>query len=175
MTAGIVTRVNGPVVEVEGMAASMLDLVHVGPAHLPGEVIGLRGPVTTVQVYEYTGGLAPGDPAVSTGHPLVAELGPGLVGGVFDGMLRRLSGAPDVLAPGAGQGALEVERRWAFVPGVAVGDAVAAGAVLGRAPETASVEFRALVPDGVAGRVEWVREASEVSAWDAVARVAAST
>ena len=100
MTRPVVTRVNGPIVEVAGLGASMLDLVEVGDARLPGEVIGLAGDLATVQVFEYTGGLAPGSPALSTGRPLMAELGPGLLGGVYDGMLRSLASAPPFLEPG---------------------------------------------------------------------------
>ena len=78
----------------------MLDLVEVGAARLPGEIIALEDGLATVQVYEYTGGLQTGESAVSSGRPLTAELGPGLLGGVFDGMLRRLTGAEDFLAAG---------------------------------------------------------------------------
>ena len=87
----VITRVNGPVVEIRTDGAlAMLDLVEVGPERLPGEVIALDGEIATVQVYEYTGGLRPGDGIVPTGGPLAAQLGPGLLGGVFDGVLRPL-------------------------------------------------------------------------------------
>ena len=91
-----VRRVNGPVVEVEGLESAMLDLVQVGRREAARRGDRLDGPVATVQVYAYTGGLRPGDPVVSTGHPLRAELGPGLLGGVFDGMLRPLAGAGEL-------------------------------------------------------------------------------
>ena len=81
VSGAIVSRVNGPVVEVStGGGLAMLDLVHVGPHRLPGEVIALRSASATVQVYEYTGGLKPGDEVVATGGPLTVELGPGLLG-----------------------------------------------------------------------------------------------
>ena len=100
--AARVARVNGPLVEVEGLAGvAMYDIVELGERGLPGEVVAIRGDVTTVQAYEYTGGLAPGHPARSRGEPLSARLGPHLLGGVFDGLLRPLSGAPAWLEPGA--------------------------------------------------------------------------
>ena len=169
--AGTILRINGPVVEVTGLETAMLNLVEVGTARLPGEVIGIDNDVTTVQVYEYTGGMRPGEPARSTGLPLAAELGPGLIGGVFDGMLRRLRGAADMLEPGARTGTLSSEQRWSFTPNVEPGDELAAGAVVGRVPESAAIEFRALVPFGVAGTVEWVAATSEVGADETIARV----
>jgi V/A-type H+/Na+-transporting ATPase subunit A len=171
MSAGTVLRVNGPVVEVRGAGAVMQELVEVGEARLPGEVIGIVGDVATVQVYEYTGGIAPGDPARATGQPLVAELGPGLLGGVFDGMLRRLTGAGDVLAAGARPGTLDGAQTWPFAPAMAVGDTAAAGAVVGTAPETAGVEFRLLVPAGVSGAVEWIASGGDVTVAEPVARI----
>jgi len=88
-----VARVNGPLVEVEGLAgAAMSEVVELGERRLSGEVVGIRGDVTTVQAYEYTGGLAPGDPARSLGVPLSARVGPHLLGGIFDGLLRPLTG-----------------------------------------------------------------------------------
>lgn len=173
MTRATVTRVNGPIVEVEGLGASMLDLVEIGDARLPGEVIGLVGDQTTVQVFEYTGGLAPGSPVVSTGRPLMAELGPGLLGGVYDGMLRSLADAPSLLEPGLRARTLDAGRRWRFTPAVRVDDEVAPGSVLGTVPETAAITFRALVPAGIRGQVEWVAD-GEVGARDPIARVAGS-
>jgi V/A-type H+-transporting ATPase subunit A len=171
LTTGEIRRVNGPVVEVDGVELGMLDLVAIGPARLPGEVIGIDGPVATVQVYEDTGGLRPGDPVETTGSPLTAELGPGLVGGVFDGMLRRLSGAADLLAPGSHRETLDRDRPWAFVPRVRAGSTAAPGTLLGRCPETVAIEFRALVPAGVSGRLEWIAPEGEYRSGDTIARV----
>ena len=151
VSAGRVRRVNGPVIEVEGLETAMLDLVEVGEAKLPGEVIALKARIATVQVYSYTGGVRPGDLVVTTGQPLRAELGPGLLGGVYDGMLRRLSGAEQMLRPGAHPLTLDRETRWPFSPRRSAGDVVAAGAVLGEVPETEAITFRALVPPGLAG------------------------
>jgi V/A-type H+-transporting ATPase subunit A len=171
MSEGGVIRVNGPVVEIEGIDTSMLELVEVGEARLPGEVIAVHGRVATVQVYEHTGGIRPGEPARGTGNPLLATLGPGLIGGVFDGMLRRLSGGPDTIAPGASSATLPADRRWRFTPATAAGAEARPGRVLGRFPETDAIEFRLLVPAGVRGTIEWIAEAGDVGIADPVARV----
>ncbi|MFD0533728.1 hypothetical protein ACFQY7_07935 [Actinomadura luteofluorescens] len=97
-----VTRVNGPLVETTGMrGTAMNDVVELGPARLPGEIVALEGDAATVQAYEYTGGLAPGAAAATTGRALSAPLGAHLLGGVFDGLLRPLSGAGVWLDPSA--------------------------------------------------------------------------
>ena len=156
---GEIVRVNGPIVEVSGLErAGMLELVEVGPRSLPGEVIGLESHAATVQVYEYTGGLAPGDVVVATGGPLTVELGPGLLGGVFDGMLRRLSGTGDLLLPGSRPGTLSRERRWEFLPELEAGAAVVPGSVLGRVQETATIEHPIPVPHPHTGTLDWVAE-----------------
>ena len=112
MSAGTIVRVNGPVVEVDGLeSAAIGELVEVGDGRLPGEILALRDGSAVVQVYEYTGGVRPGEPALPTGLPLSATLGPGLLGGVFDGMLRRLDGAEEFLGPGARPPTLPRELR----------------------------------------------------------------
>jgi V/A-type H+-transporting ATPase subunit A len=166
-----VRRVNGPVVEVEGFDdVSMLELVEVGEARLPGEVIALDGPRATVQVYEYTGGLRPGVPAKPSGAPLTAELGPGLLGGVFDGMLRRLDGAGDWIRTGARLETLSHDRRWSFEP-VDCPAEVQPGTLLGRVSEAVAIEHRAVVPPGVAGRLEWLAPAGAYTVDEPIARV----
>ncbi len=172
MSAGHVRRVNGPIVEVDDLAAAMLELVEVGEARLPGEVIALDGSVATVQVYAYTGGVRPGDVVSGTGSPLRAELGPGLLGGVFDGMLRRLSGAGETLRDGGRSDTLEHDRRWRFQPLVSAGDRVEEGAILGEVPETGAITFRVSVPHGGGGTVEWIVSAGELTVDDPIARVA---
>ncbi len=172
LSEGTVVRVNGPVVEATGMdGATMLELVEVGSERLPGEVVALEGGVATVQVYEYTGGLGPGARVRPRGEPLAAELGPGLLGGVFDGMLRRLHGAEDFLAPGARPATLPRDRRVPFEPGTAAGGDVAPGAVLGTVAETRALEHRVLVPPGTAGRLEWLAERGEYGVDDTIAVV----
>ena len=171
MTTAVITRVNGPVVEIRtdgGLA--MLDLVEVGPLRLPGEVIALEGAAATVQVYEYTGGLKPGDEILPTGGPLAAELGPGLLGGVFDGVLRPLqSGAAWIEAGGSGTRA--AERAWSFAPAAGVGDRLTAGATLGTVREGAAINHHILVPPAGGGTVEWIAPPGELRLTDVVARV----
>ena len=171
MTGGRVRRVNGPVIEVECLDAAMLELVEVGEGRLPGEVISLSDGTATVQVYEYTGGLRPGTPVRGTGTPLSVELGPGLLGGVYDGMLRRLDGAATLLGSGQRGSTLDLERRWHFEPAVEVGAEVRPGAVLGLIQETPAIAFRVLAPEGVAGAVEWLAT-GECTVSDPVARIA---
>ena len=164
MSEPTVTRVSGPLVEIEGMdRARVDDLVEIGPGRLVGEVISLRDGVAVVQAYEYTGGLGPGASARLGDGPLTAQLGPGLLGGVFDGMLRRLGGR-DGPAP-----TLSEDRRWRFRPVAAVGDRVEGGEVLGGIPETAAIEHRVLVPPGVAGVIEWVAPEGELTIADPAA------
>jgi V/A-type H+-transporting ATPase subunit A len=151
--AGRVVRVNGPLVEVEGLpGAAMAEVVELGPQRLLGELVAFAGPVATVQAYEYTGGLKPGDGATPRGEPLSAPLGPGLLGGVFDGLLRPLLGAGTWLAPG-----LEAPadlRTWAFEPEAKAGDRVAGGDALGGVRGAGPLRLRVLVPPGVEGPIE---------------------
>ncbi|HTQ87964.1 MAG TPA: V-type ATP synthase subunit A [Streptosporangiaceae bacterium] len=160
--AARVARVNGPLVEVSGLAdAAMYDVVELGEHRLPGEIIAIRGDVATIQAYEYTGGLAPGHPARSRGEPLSARLGPHLLGGIFDGLLRPLSGAPAWLGPGcsfAGAAAEEYE----FIPETKARAALDEGASLGTVTVSGGIRYRVLVPPGLSGVVEKVREAGLV-------------
>jgi len=173
VTEPSVVRVSGPVVEIEGMDdARLLDLVEIGPRRLTGEVIALRDGVAVVQAHEYTGGLGPGAPARLGGGPLRGELGPGLLGGVFDGMLRRLDRLGERLVPGMHAPALPAERRWRFEPAVRAGDVVSGGAILGTVPETEAIEARPLVPPDVTGAVEWVADAGDYVVGDTIAVVA---
>ncbi|MEU8717418.1 V-type ATP synthase subunit A [Streptomyces sp. NPDC048663] len=170
ITSPRILRVAGPLVETECPASvSMHDLVLLGTARLPGEVVAVQGDTATVQAYEYTGGLAPGHPAEPQGHPLSVLLGPGLLGGVFDGLLRPLSGTGDLLLPGVPSGTPD-RRGWRFAPRVAEGAVVAAGDVLGDI--AAAVRLRLLVPPGLFGAVSGVADAGEYTADTALAAVA---
>ncbi len=158
-----VVRVNGPLVEVEGLTAvAMSEVVELGPLGLRSEVVALAGQITTLQAYEYTGGLGPGAEVVATGEPLSAPLGPGLLGGIFDGLLRPLAGAGTWLTPGGSDG--PDPRRWAFEPEVAPGDEVVGGQVLGSIHGAGPVALRLLVPPGVAGAVEHMVDAGDYPA-----------
>ncbi|KRE52526.1 V-type ATP synthase subunit A [Phycicoccus sp. Soil748] len=158
-TGARVSRVSGPLVEVDGLSeVAMSELVALGGLGVPGEVVALRGSVATVQAYEYTGGLAVGEPARALGRPLSARLGPHLLGGVFDGLLRPLLGASTWLTADAGRPAAGTARvQWE--PGVAVGAQVSAGTRLGTLPGTGALEHRVLVPPGLTGTVDWVAPA----------------
>jgi len=153
---GQVHRVQGPLVEAAGLPeVAVSSLVRLGARRVLGEIVGTREGVVTVEAYEYTGGLRPGDPVAVLGVPLSARLGPGLLGGVFDGLLRPLSDAPAWLEAGTVPDRLPPERR-AFVPGVREGEVVGAGAELG-VLRGAGVVHRVLVPPTAEGRVEALR------------------
>ncbi|MGZ4307305.1 MAG: V-type ATP synthase subunit A, partial [Solirubrobacteraceae bacterium] len=167
-----VVRVSGPVVEVEGMGdARLLDLVELGPRRLVGEVISLRGELAVAQAHEYTGGLAPGAPAWLGSGPLSADLGPGLLGGVFDGMLRRLTDVGERSTPGTHAPTLQADRVWRFTPRVGAGDRIGGGAVLGVVPETEAIQTRVLAPPDVAGRIDWVAPEGDYTVSEPIATV----
>ncbi|MFF4793874.1 V-type ATP synthase subunit A [Streptomyces sp. NPDC001276] len=161
-----ILRVTGPLVEITcPPAVAMHDLVALGNARLPGEVVAIHGDTATVQAYEYTGGLAPGHPAEPQGRPLSVRLAPDLLGGVFDGLLRPLTGTGDLLTtsgPTTGEPDLV---EWSFTPRVSEGTRVAAGDVLGEIG--ASVPLRLLVPPDLSGEVTRITSAGEHSS-DAV-------
>ncbi|WP_431933175.1 V-type ATP synthase subunit A [Nonomuraea jabiensis] len=145
---GTVTRVNGPLVEVEDLAgAAMFELVLLGPHKLLGEIVTLRGGRATVQAYEYTGGLAPGDPAERGGSPVSALLGPHLLGGVYDGLLRPLTDAGPWLDPAA-PALASVARSWRFTPLVEQGRKAAPGTAIGRVEGAGSLAYLVLSPGG---------------------------
>jgi V/A-type H+-transporting ATPase subunit A len=163
---GEIWRVAGPVVVARGLdGVRLYNVVRVGEAALPGEVIRLDGERVAIQVYEDTAGLRVGEPVLDTGRPLEVELGPGLLGHIFDGTQRPLDvlaragddpfGEP-LLSSGSDVPALDRERTWAFEPRVATGDSVVAGDVLGVVAEGA-LEHRILVPVDTAGIVTGIR------------------
>lgn len=151
--------------------ARLLDLVELGEERLAGEVISLRDDIAVVQAHEYTGGLGPGVAARLGGAPLSAELGPGLLGGVFDGMLRRLDKLGERLPPGARAATLPHDRRWHFTPAVKAGDQLGGGAILGTVPESAAIEACALAPPDAGGPVDWVADDGEYTVDDEIAVV----
>jgi V/A-type H+-transporting ATPase subunit A len=157
--AGEIIRVAGPLVVARGLPEPrMYDLVRVGVEGLMGEVIELRAEDASIQVYEETSGLGPGDPVHTTGGALSVELGPGLLESIYDGVQRPLDLLRDAegnfITRGTDMPALSRERAWEFVPSVKEGDEVAPGDLLGTIQETPVVEHRVLVPPGVTpGRV----------------------
>ena len=173
MTAGAarVTRVNGPLVEVTGLTGvTMSDVIELGERKLPGEAVAVRGDLVTVQAYDYTGGLAPGHPARSRGEPLSALLGPHLLGGIFDGLLRPLAGAPAWLEPGVAT-APAAGREFTFAPAVADGTVVTGGTTLGSVATAAGIDYRVLVPPGVSGPVGGIHPDGPVPLLEVVATV----
>ena len=172
---GTVVLVNGPLVQVEGLQGnSMLEIVTVGPQRVSAEIVAIAGERATLQAYEYTGGLMPGDEAQATGNRLSGLLGPGLLGQVFDGLLRPLSSAPLWLTPDRASSAEDptvLSREWTFVPVTSEGAHVSPGEVIGTVPGAGSVEHRVLVPWDVSGEVTWLAPRGTVRALDVVARV----
>jgi V/A-type H+-transporting ATPase subunit A len=165
---GAIHAVSGPVVTARGLrGARLYNVVLVGDARLPGEVIRLDAGDAVIQVYEDTAGLAAGEPVVDTGDPLQVELGPGLLGTIFDGTQRPLTTlaqraddpvAEPMIERGATAPALDRGRGWTFEPAVAEGDKVVSGDALGTVQETDALVHRVLVPPGVAGVVTRVDE-----------------
>jgi V/A-type H+-transporting ATPase subunit A len=162
MKQGSVVKISGPTVVARGLEeASLYDVVRVGQESLLGEIIRIRAGLATIQVYEETNGLGLGEPVVASGEPLTVELGPGLLGQVFDGIERPLSVlaqlSGDFIQRGISHAALDREKRWEFEPLVRVGDELREGQILGAVQETGSLIHRILAPPGVAGKVAEVR------------------
>ena len=160
---GKTVKVSGPLIIAEGMADSkMFDVVRVSDKGLIGEIIELRGDKASIQVYEETSGLGPGEEVISTGEPLSAELAPGLISGIFDGIQRPLTtlyfkyGAR--ISRGVSVNNLDREKKWHFVPVAKKGDEVAEGDVLGTVQETELIVHKILVPNGVAGKILSIEE-----------------
>ncbi|MGE5507819.1 MAG: V-type ATP synthase subunit A [Chitinophagales bacterium] len=155
---GRIVKVSGPLVVAESLPeARMYDVCRVSEAGLIGEIIEVRGDKASIQVYEETAGLGPGEPVTTTGEPLSVELGPGLIESIYDGIQRPLSVLwgehGDRIKRGVEAAPLSREKRWTFVPQVKAGDQVQGGDILGTVQETKIVAHRVLVPPGLAGRI----------------------
>ncbi len=159
---GTIYRVAGPVVTAVGIKPRMYDVVFVSDLHLMGEVILLSGNKSVIQVYEDTSGIRPGESVLATGAPLVAELGPGLITSIFDGIQRPLvvlqKKAGDFITRGVLEPGLNRTKQWSFVPTAKKGDKVEGGSILGTIQETPDVQHRVLVPPNVSGTIEDLRE-----------------
>ena len=163
MTTGTITKVAGPLVIAEGMRdANMFDVVRVSSQRLIGEIIEMHGDRASIQVYEETSGLGPGERVESTGAPLSVELGPGLIGTIFDGIQRPLAEIMRVSGTNLHRGvevpSLNREKRWHFTPCVEAGAPVRGGDTLGVVQETPVVRHHILVPPGVVGTVKSIEE-----------------
>lgn len=163
MKVGKIIKVSGPLVVAKGMdEANIYDVVNVSEDKLIGEIIEMRGDEASIQVYEETTGIGPGDPVYTTGEPLSVELGPGLIENMFDGiqrpldMMRLLSG--DFLVKGTEVARLDRNKKWEFRPTVKVGDKVSQGDIIGTVQETPIVLHKIMVPAGVSGEVTDIKE-----------------
>ena len=163
MKTGKIIKVAGPLVVAEGMdEANIYDMVKVGEKGLIGEIIEMRGDKASIQVYEETTGIGPGDPVVTTGEPLSIELGPGLIESMFDGIQRPLDAFEKAanspfLEKGISVNSLNRERVWDFKPTVQVGDEVSSGDIIGTVQETTVVLHKIMVPYGVSGKVKEIK------------------
>lgn len=162
MSTGRIKNIAGPLVIASGMRdANMFDVVRVSEQRLIGEIIEMHGDEASIQVYEETSGLRPGEPVESTGAPMSVELGPGLIASIYDGIQRPLDDIMKIsgnnLKRGVEVSSLKRDRKWEFVPAAKQGDHVAAGDVLGTVQETLVVQQKIMVPYGVEGIVKEIR------------------
>ena len=175
MSRGTIKKVAGPLVIAEGMRdANMYDVVRVSDRRLIGEIIEIHGGEASIQVYEETSGLGPGEPVESTGYPMSVELGPGLIGSIYDGIQRPLDEimkqTGNNLKRGIEVPSLKRDKKWHFKPAVETGEEVVAGDVIGTVQETEIVLHKIMVPDGITGKITWIRE-GEYTVTDTAATV----
>ena len=173
MSKGTIKKVAGPLVIAEGMRdANMFDVCRVSDKRLIGAIIEIHGDKASVQVYEETSGLGPGEPVESTGAPLSVELGPGLIGSIFDGIQRPLDDIMKIsgnnLQRGVEVPSLKRDLKWNFVPTLSVGDKVTGGDCLGTVDETDIVTQKIMVPNGIEGTVKEIKS-GEFTVTDTVA------
>jgi V/A-type H+-transporting ATPase subunit A len=162
LNSGKIVKISGPLVVADGMRdCNMFDVVRVSDSRLIGEIIEMHGDRASIQVYEETSGLGPGEPVVTTGVPLSVELGPGLIGGIFDGIQRPLDVIREKVGNSLPRGievpALNRDKLWEFVPAVSAGDSVSEGDVLGTVKETDVVTQKIMVPPYVSGTVKSIK------------------
>jgi len=176
MIKGTIDKIAGPLVVADGMKkARMFDLVYVSEYGLIGEIIELKGDKASIQVYEETGGLKPGDPVNATGEPLSVELGPGLVTAIYDGIQRPLDEirkeAGDWITRGISIRGLDHEKEWDFKPVAQIGLEVSGGEVLGEVPETKLITHKVMVPPEVSGEITWMIEPGKYNIDTVIAKV----
>ena len=160
---GRIIKIAGPLVVAQGIPrARMFDVVRVGKERLIGEILEIRSDNASIQVYEETGGLKPGEPVESTYQPLSVELAPGILGNIYDGIQRPLdlimAMKGDFISRGIELPAIDREKEWDFKPTVKEGEKVTAGDILGVVQETEIIEHRILVPFGIEGKIKKIRE-----------------
>ena len=162
MSTGVIKKVAGPLVIAEGMRdANMFDVVRVSRQRLIGEIIEMHGDEASIQVYEETSGLGPGEPVESMGVPMSVELGPGLITSIYDGIQRPLDDIMKIsgnnLKRGVEVPSLKRDLKWEFVPTVQAGDEVGPGDVIGTVQETVLVQQKIMVPYGISGTIKEIR------------------
>ena len=163
LVKGTIERIAGPLVIAKGMTgASMYDVVHIGEIGLVGEIVELEGDKASVQVYEETSGLMPGEPVVCLGEPLSVELGPGIIEQFYDGIQRPLelieqAAKSHFISRGINVPAIDRKKKWKFEPRVKAGDVVEPGDILGTVQETIVVEHRIMVPNGMRGKIKSIQ------------------
>ncbi|MBC2762064.1 MAG: ATP synthase subunit A [ANME-2 cluster archaeon] len=159
---GEIYRISGPVVTIQGINTRMYDVVKIGHERLMGEVIGIEGDRSIVQVYEETAGIRPGEPVENTGMPLSVQLGPGLLESIYDGIQRPLpllrEKMGDFIERGVTADGLDHEKLWEFKSTAKAGDAVSGGDVIGTVQETINVEQRIMVPPNVSGTIDEIKD-----------------
>ena len=175
MSKGTIQKVAGPLVIAKGMRdANMFDVVRVSQQRLIGEIIEIHGDEASIQVYEETSGLGPGEPVESTNEPLSVELGPGLISSIFDGIQRPLDEIRKVTGNNLQRGveipALNRNTKWHFTPIVSVGDEVVSGDIIGTVQETEIVVHKIMVPNGIEGKITSVTE-GDYTVSEVIARV----
>ena len=175
---GTIVKVSGPLIVASGMAdVNMYDVVRVSEKQLIGEVIELRGDKASIQVYEETGGIGPGEPVESTGAPLSVELAPGLIESIYDGIQRPLNKiqelAGDRITRGIRVDSIDHERLWDFQPAAQIGDILKPGDILGTVQETEAVLHKIMVPPNVEGQLTWIHS-GEANVVQTIARLVTS-
>jgi len=176
MPKGVINHIAGPVVIASNMAGSeMFEVVKVGKAGLIGEIIRLVGDTATIQVYEETTGIGPGEPVEGTGRPLSVELGPGLIGQVYDGIQRPLPTVQDLVGAFIQRGVtvlpLDREKKWHFSPTIKKGAKVTGGDILGIVPETPLATQKILIPPGVNGTLKAIASEGDYKITETIAEV----
>jgi len=172
--SGKVVKVSGPLVVATGLKdANMSDVVRVGPQHLIGEILTMKGDSASIQVYEETSGLGPGAEVVTTGAPMSVELGPGMIEGIYDGIQRPLEKIVEKVGPCITRGvevpAIDHEKKWAFTPAVAAGAKVVGGDIIGTVPETEVVLHKIMVPPNLKGTITKIAPAGDYTVLETIA------
>ncbi len=180
MITGSIIKIAGPVIVGNGMKGTqMYEMVRVGNDHLIGEIIELEGDTATIQVYEETAGMKPGEPIESTGGPLSVELGPGIIGSIFDGIQRPLEKIKvltgDYLPRGVSVPSLNKDQKWLFKPTLRVGDEVKGGDVIGEVQETSAIIQKIMIPPKVEGKLKSIVSEGQYTVEETVAEIETPT